>query len=109
MQLEARDGGTAAVGDSALTAPSSSAAPPSAWATIALDVPPKPFQGQRRTDSNGSCPSQGQVPIQGHCWLKQALDRKGCDENGYLYKDGECYAPVFPTARPSTSNPRGLK
>jgi serine/threonine-protein kinase len=105
MRLEAKDGGAVAVGDSALTAPSSSAVPPSAWATIALDVPPKLFPGQQRTDSNGRCPGKGHVPLQGHCWLKQALDRKGCDESGYLYKDGACYAPVFRTARPSTSNP----
>ncbi|MCY1016894.1 serine/threonine-protein kinase [Pyxidicoccus sp. MSG2] len=105
IRLEARDAGTVAVGDSALTAPSSSAAPPSAWAAIALDVPPKPFPGQQQTDSKGRCPSQGQVPFQGRCWLKLALDQKRCDENGYLYKDGECYAPVFRTARPATSNP----
>jgi serine/threonine-protein kinase len=108
VRLEARDAGTVAVGDSALTAPSSSA-PPSAWAPIAQDVPPNPIPGQRQTDSKGRCPSTGQVPIQGYCWLKQALDRKGCDENGYLYKDGQCYAPVFRTARPATSSPRGLK
>jgi serine/threonine protein kinase len=107
MRLEARDAGTVAVGDSALT--TSSAAPPSTLVTIALDVPPNPFPGQRRTDSKGRCPSKGQVPIQGYCWLKQDLDQKGCDENGYLYQDGQCYAPVFRTARPATSNPRGRK
>ncbi|WP_240360063.1 serine/threonine-protein kinase [Pyxidicoccus caerfyrddinensis] len=109
VRLEARDGGSVAVGDSALMAPSCSATPPSAWATITQDVPLNPFPGQRRTDSKGRCPSPGQVPIQGYCWLKQALDRKGCDDNGYLYMDGQCYAPVFRTARPATSNPRGRK
>ncbi|QSQ23258.1 serine/threonine protein kinase [Pyxidicoccus parkwayensis] len=102
---DTRDGGTVAVGDSALTEPESTA-PPSALVSIALDVPPRPVPGQRRTDSNGRCPIKAQVPIQGYCWLKQTLDRKGCDENGYLYKDGECYAPVFQTARPATSGPK---
>ncbi|QSQ23256.1 hypothetical protein JY651_50685 [Pyxidicoccus parkwayensis] len=101
---DTRDGGTVAVGDSALTEPESTA-PSSALVTIALDLPPRPVPGQRRTDSNGRCPSKAQVPIQGYCWLKQTLDRKGCDENGYLFKDGECYAPVFQTARPATSGP----
>lgn len=101
-----KDGGTVAVGDSALTAPASSNAPPSALAAIALDVPPKPVPGQRRTDSHGRCLIKGQIPIQGYCWLKLALDRKGCEENGYLFKDDACYAPVFQAARPATSGPK---
>lgn len=102
-QLDTRDGGTVAVGDSVLTAPVSSTAPLSTWATVALDMPPKPFRGQLRPDSNGRCPRKGYVPIHGGCWAKLAVDAKSCEDIGYVYKDG-CYVPAFPPAQPSTSD-----
>ncbi|WP_164001861.1 serine/threonine-protein kinase [Pyxidicoccus caerfyrddinensis] len=103
-QVDEKDGGTVAVGDSALKAPLSSTAAPSAWSTIALDVPPKPFPGQLRPDANGRCPHKGYVPIHGGCWLKLTLAPKDCEGIAYVHKD-ECYVPVFPPARPSTSSP----
>ncbi|MFP2912311.1 serine/threonine protein kinase [Pyxidicoccus sp. 3LFB2] len=103
-QDEAKDGGTAAVGDSALMAPVSPAQVPSAWSTIALELPPKPFPGQRRPDANGRCPGKVQVPIHGGCWIKIAADAKDCDKDVYVFK-GACYLPVFPTERPATSSP----
>ena len=103
-QGEGRDGGTVAVGDSALTAPVMSPLAPSAWSTIALDVPFKPFPGQLRPDTHGRCPRKGQVSLHGGCWLKLALSQKDCEENGFVYKDG-CYVPVYPPPRPATSSP----
>lgn len=102
--LEARDGGTVAVGDAALTAPVSSTKPPSAWSPIALDMPPSPFPGQSRPDASGRCLGKVQVAINGGCWVKLAADPKDCEKDGYVYK-GNCYLPVFPPARPATSNP----
>ncbi|MFP2924822.1 serine/threonine-protein kinase [Pyxidicoccus sp. 3LG] len=102
--VDSKDGGTVAVGDSALTAPVSATVPPSAWSAIALDMPPKPFPGQLRPDSSGRCPRKALVAIHGGCWLKLALSAKDCGEEGYVYKD-ECYLPVFPPGRPATSGP----
>ncbi|QSQ27600.1 serine/threonine protein kinase [Pyxidicoccus parkwayensis] len=100
---ETRDGGTVAVGDSALTAAVAHDRAPFAWSSIAVEVPPKPFPGQRRPDANGRCP-RSQVPINGGCWIKLTLDLKGCGEDTYLYK-GACYTPAFPLAHPPTSSP----
>ena len=104
LRMETRDGGTAAVGDSALTAPEAPAPPPSEWSAIALEVPPKPLPGQRRPDANGRCPGKSHVPIHGGCWIKAAGDLEDCDEGTYLYK-GACYVPVFPPPRPPISRP----
>ncbi|MCY1020066.1 serine/threonine-protein kinase [Pyxidicoccus sp. MSG2] len=103
-QLDTKDAGTVAVGDSALTAPLPPKAAPSVWSTIALDLPPKPFPRQMRPDANGRCPRKGLVVINGGCWVKVALPPKDCDEIGYVYKDA-CYLAAFPPARPSTSSP----
>ncbi|MBZ4415767.1 serine/threonine-protein kinase [Myxococcus sp. RHSTA-1-4] len=100
----AKDGGIVAVGDSALTAPVSPPREPSAWSTIALEVPPKPFPGQRRPDANGRCRSKAQVPINGGCWLKSGEDPKDCDEDSFVY-NGKCYTPVLARPRPATSSP----
>ena len=104
VQLDAKDGGTVAVGDAVLTAPLSPIPPPSTWSTIALDLPPKPFPGQMRPDANGRCPRKGLIVIHGGCWLKLDVALTDCDENGYVYREG-CYAAVFPPTRPPTSGP----
>jgi serine/threonine-protein kinase len=103
---DAKDGGTVAVGDSALTAPLPLVRAPSAWSTIAVEVPPKPLPGQTRPDAAGRCPSRAQIPIHGGCWTKLAVGLKDCDEtfNYYVHK-GACYGPAYPPARPSTSGP----
>ncbi|MFP2909950.1 hypothetical protein ACLESD_33905, partial [Pyxidicoccus sp. 3LFB2] len=104
-QEEARDGGTSAVGDSALTAPVEPDRSSFVWSSIAVDVPPKPFPGQRRPNANGRCPGDVQVPINGGCWRKLPVDVKNCDsEDSVVYK-GACYAPVLAPPRPSTSGP----
>ncbi|MFP2926190.1 serine/threonine protein kinase [Pyxidicoccus sp. 3LG] len=103
---ETQDGGTVAVGDSALTASTPLVRTPAAWSTIAVDVPPKPIPGQAKPDATGRCPGRGQVPINGGCWWKLDLDVKDCggDYNNYVYK-GACYGPAFRTPRPPTSAP----
>jgi serine/threonine-protein kinase len=101
---ESKDGGTVAVGDSALTAPVAPTSAPSAWTSIALETPPKPLPGQRRPDANGRCPSKLHVPFNGGCWLRVVADSKECDADSQAYK-GACYFPVFSPARPPTSSP----
>ena len=104
-QGEAKDGGTVAVGDSALTAPVAPERAPSVWSAIAVDLPPRPLPGQSRPDATGRCPTRGQVPINGGCWRKLAItDMKDCDEESYVYR-GACYVPTFPPPRPATSGP----
>ncbi|MFP2910066.1 serine/threonine protein kinase, partial [Pyxidicoccus sp. 3LFB2] len=104
-QEEARDGGTSAVGDSALTAAVEHDRAPFEGSTLAVDVPPKPFPGQRRPNASGRCPNKGQVSINGGCWVKLPVDVKDCDgEDSFVY-NGACYAPVLARPRPPTSGP----
>jgi hypothetical protein len=103
-QEEARDAGTVAIGDSGLTAPVESRHTPSAGTFIALDMPDKPLQGQRRPDANGRCPSSVHVVINGGCWWKAGEDTRACAKDYFVYQ-GRCYEPVFPRPRPATSGP----
>ncbi|WP_205520249.1 serine/threonine protein kinase [Pyxidicoccus caerfyrddinensis] len=105
-QEEAKDAGTVAVGDSALTAPVARERAPSVWSSIAVDVPPKPFSGQRRPDGKGRCPGKVQVAINDGCWTKLPADVKDCDDywGGVEYR-GACYIPVMIRQRPATSGP----
>ncbi|MFP2928269.1 serine/threonine protein kinase [Pyxidicoccus sp. 3LG] len=104
MRVDTKDGGTVAVGDSALTSPVAPTPAPSAWRTIALEMPPKPLPGQKRPDADGRCPGRLQVIIHGGCWLRVVADKKECDADAYAYK-GACYLPVFHPSRPPTSSP----
>ncbi len=99
-----KDGGTVAVGDTALSAPVPLSQPSFAWPTISVDLPPKPFPGQRRPDANGRCTRKPQVPINGGCWIKLPVELKDCSEDGYVYQGG-CYMPVIPPPRAPTSSP----
>ncbi|RKH44785.1 serine/threonine-protein kinase [Corallococcus llansteffanensis] len=103
LRMGAEDGGTVAVGDSVMTTPVAPTREPSAWSTIGVDMPPKPFPGQRRPDANGRCPGKAQVAIHGGCWMKSPVDPKDCDPDSFVYK-GVCYTPVFALPRPATSN-----
>jgi serine/threonine protein kinase len=104
-QEEAKDAGTVAVGDSALTAPVARERAPSVWSSIAVELPPKPFSGQRRPDANGRCPGKVRVAINGGCWRKLLVDVKDCDDqDGFEYR-GACYIPVMTPPRPATSGP----
>jgi hypothetical protein len=104
-QEEARDAGTVAVGDSALTAPVEPERALSVWTSIAVDVPPKPFPGQRRPDGKGRCPGKVQVAINDGCWTKLPMDVKDCDDWGGVEYRGACYQPVMTRPRPATSGP----
>ncbi|MCY1023398.1 serine/threonine protein kinase [Pyxidicoccus sp. MSG2] len=104
-QEESKDAGTVAVGDSVLTAPVAPERAPSVWASIAVELPPKPIPGQRRPDGKGHCPGKVHVAINGGCWRKVPVELKECDDwDGFEYK-GECYQPVLTPTRPSTSGP----
>ncbi|WP_223754776.1 serine/threonine-protein kinase [Myxococcus sp. RHSTA-1-4] len=105
---DSKDGGTVGVGDAALTAPVPLDRAPSAWSTIAVEVPPKPLPGQRRPDANGRCSGKLQVSINGGCWIKLTLDPKDCEkEEDYYVHQGRCYVPALRPARPPTSSPSG--
>ncbi len=106
VDQEESDGGTVALGDSALTAPVASAYAPSAGVPIALDMPPKPLPGQIRPDARGGCPYEPLVLINGGCWLKVEEDAKTCSQSQdtYVYK-GACYLPVARPSLPPTSSP----
>ena len=101
---EAKDGGTVAVGDAALTASLPHTRAPSALSVIAMDLPPKPLRGQLRPDASGRCAHRAQVSIQGGCWVKLAISLKDCEEPYYVHK-GACYSPAYPPPRPATSGP----
>ncbi|QSQ26622.1 serine/threonine protein kinase [Pyxidicoccus parkwayensis] len=103
---EAKDGGTVALGDTALTAPVSPHQAPSALSVIAVEPPPKPLPGQMRPDAAGRCPRSSWIPIHGGCWMKVDVSLEDCEENYRLYvHKGACYSPVFPPPRPATSGP----
>jgi serine/threonine protein kinase len=105
QEEEAEDAGTVAVGDSALTAPVALEQAPAMWPAIGVELPPKPFPGQRRPDAQGRCPGKVQVAINGGCWRKvEATDKKDCDNDTYSYR-GACYVPLYPPPRPATSGP----
>ncbi|WP_171817764.1 serine/threonine protein kinase [Pyxidicoccus fallax] len=104
MTEDTKDGGTVAVGDSALTAPVSPRQAPASWSTIGVDLPPRPLRGQIRPDAMGRCPHRSHVAINGGCWKKLAVTQKDCEEQDYVYK-GACYVPVFRPERPPTSSP----
>ncbi|MCP3140825.1 serine/threonine protein kinase [Pyxidicoccus xibeiensis] len=102
---ESRDGGTVAVGDTALTAPVAPVRAPSTWSAISVDSPPKLVPGQTRPDATGRCPHRTHLVINGGCWRKLAIAPTDCDETGnYVYR-GACYTPVYPPPRPATSGP----
>jgi serine/threonine protein kinase len=105
QEEEARDGGSVALGDSILTAPVAPEKSPSVWASIAVDLPPKPLPGQRRPDATGRCPGKVQVAINGGCWTKLAVDLKDCGDWGGVEHKGACYQPAMTWPRPSTSGP----
>jgi serine/threonine protein kinase len=101
---ESKDGGTVAVGDTALTAPVPLSRAPSALSVIAVDLPPRPLRGQLRPDASGRCAHRGHVAMNGGCWMELKMSLKDCDEPYYVHK-GACYGPAYPPPRPATSAP----
>jgi hypothetical protein len=99
------EGGTVGLGEEVLTAPVSSAAQPTSWSTLGLDMPRRPFPGQLKPDGHGQCPRKAQVAINGGCWIRLGDVRPPCAEEGYEWKGG-CYYPVFDLPRQPTSDKR---
>ena len=70
------------------------------WRTVALDMPPKPFKGQVRTDAEGKCAADERAII-GACWVELKATAP-CSAKSYEWRGG-CYLPVWPAPREDTS------
>jgi serine/threonine protein kinase len=106
---QAPEADTAAVGDTAPTAPGASTSPPTEKKPVAQEPLPEPRPGQLRPDKKGRCPGRKQVPINGGCWfdVSPAMDAQTCAENGYVLFQGKCFVPAnAPSEKPQpTSSP----
>jgi eukaryotic-like serine/threonine-protein kinase len=67
---------------------------------VALDVPEKPFPGQRRPPC-----AKHELKLNGGCWGRLADATPPCAVRTYEWK-GMCYVPMLDPPRPSTSNPQ---
>jgi hypothetical protein len=65
---------------------------------VALEMPPKPLDGQRRRP----CQFRGDVEIHGGCWIRKADVPAPCGIDGYEWQ-GMCYEPAMERSRPKTS------
>ncbi len=104
---EARDAGTAGVGDITITAQESVAPAALGAKGLATDMPKGPLPGQLRPDSKGKCLSP-LVAINGGCWVKLDVSVESCKvetADGYVYKGG-CYTPRYGPQRQPTSTPQ---
>ncbi len=105
----APDADTAAVGDTAPTAPRTASSPPTEKAPLAQEPLPEPRPGQLRPDKRGQCPGRKQVPINGGCWLDVSplVDVQSCAESGHVLFQGRCFVPAnAPSKKPQpTSSP----
>jgi serine/threonine protein kinase len=101
-QTEASDGGTAdggvaGLGDAALPASVSVTMPMSHTNISGLDVPTRPFKGQRQPPCGKS-----EAEIRGGCWIKLETRPPDCPEYAYAW-NSNCYIPIMPPQRPATS------
>ncbi len=94
---EARDAGTAGLGETLLTSRVTSTDVPISAESIALEMPDQPLPGQQRAP----CRRLGQVEINGGCWGLATSDPP-CDDKTYEWK-GACYWPVLARPRPPTT------
>jgi serine/threonine protein kinase len=91
--------GTAAVGDSAPLMPVATASQPAPATGLALNMPKRPFAGQRLPP----CVRGFEVEIElaegvqetRSCWFKLDVRADACKLKGYEYKGG-CYVPSYP-------------
>jgi serine/threonine protein kinase len=65
---------------------------------VALEMPPKPLDGQRRAP----CRFRGDMEINGGCWIRKADVPAPCGIDGYEWQ-GMCYEPAMERSRPKTS------
>ena len=99
-QEQAPDAGTAAVGESASSTPSSSAPAPPREQPVSQDAPlsagPSQPLRQARPDAKGQCPVPKQVIFNGFCWAELAsMTAEECARFGYITLKGRCYGPVL--------------
>ncbi len=83
-----RDGGTADLGETAMTARVSEQDVPDSSKVIAQAVPEEPLDGQRRAPCG-----RGEVEINGGCWAWWAHLSPPCGDEAYEWK-GRCYWPL---------------
>jgi serine/threonine protein kinase len=107
---QAPDAGTAAVGDTAPTAPGASTSSAMEKEPLAQEPLPEPRPGQLRPDKRGQCPGHKQVSLNGGCWLdvSSATDARACADSGYVLFQGKCFAPALAPPRkpqPTSGSP----
>jgi hypothetical protein len=110
-QAQAPDAGTAAVGEGALTPPTS-ALPSSREQSLSQETPLTPSPGQprrqARPDAKGQCPLPRQVTLNGFCWVEiVSFAAEECIASGYMLLKGKCYGPALelPQKTVPTSGP----
>jgi hypothetical protein len=91
------DAGTVGLGDDALPMAASVALPEPTRSGIGLDMPKKPFPGQRRPPCE-----RPEIEINGGCWLILGNATPPCGARYYAWRSG-CYVPVFDPPRSTTS------
>jgi serine/threonine protein kinase len=98
---DAPDAGSSAMGESAPATPPAAVRPPTERKAIAQDRPPRPVPGQSRPNEKGQCPAREQVHINGGCWLEfRTKDAASCEQSGYVFFKGRCFAPAFAPRNP---------
>jgi eukaryotic-like serine/threonine-protein kinase len=77
-----------------------------AMSVVSTDTLPPPREGQATPDAKGRCPRQGQLALNGGCWIRLNLAREDCEGSGYVFTS-QCYGPVLsnPRRRLPTSDP----
>jgi hypothetical protein len=91
------DGGTASLADAALTRREDMALPVPAQEGISLEMPKKPFPGQRRPPCK-----KPETEINGGCWIALLEAVPPCGDTSYEWRN-KCYYPVAAPQRPTTS------
>jgi serine/threonine protein kinase len=98
---------TAAVGDTAPTAPGASTSAATQKKPLAQEPLPEPRPEQLRPDKRGRCPGRKQVPINGGCWfdVSPLVDAEACAQGGYVLFQGKCFGPALtPSKKPQPTS-----
>ncbi|MDY7225409.1 serine/threonine-protein kinase [Hyalangium rubrum] len=93
-----RDGGSVALGSTALASALPGGVGPVELRAVSLDVPSRPLKGQKRAP----CESRELVEINGGCWVHGGGLKPPCDRDWYEW-EGRCYWPFMVRERPPTS------
>jgi len=76
-------------------------------ATVAIDMPRKPFRDQYQVDRDGKCKAKSETAIYGACWVLLGSLKPPCGDEAYEHKGG-CYLPSMPSPRDPSSLAPGL-